>query len=469
MKELSLGETEQKALTGVLYNHIAFGTTMEVFGELTREGIERLHSLRKIFKNLLNHLSLADKLSEENYLLLGIPEDIQTSSLEEWSKNDQNKHLQSRALYFLHKLPKSNPHFMNPPKNRFPKEIRIGSRTVGFDHPTYFIAEIGANFDGNLEKAKRLMVEAKNAGADTAKFQSFLSKKIVSGRGFSKMTLKGVHGTWQRGVDEVFADAELPREWHKELFEYGKEIGIPFSSAPYDFEAVDLLDEIGVDYFKIGSGEITWHEMLEYVAKKGKPVMLSTGDSTLAEVDEAIRVIEGTGNRNLILLQCITNYPSKIESANINVLKTYQTAFDIITGYSDHSPGDIVPLAAVVLGARVIEKHFTMSKKDKGPDHPHSMEPHEFREKVEKIRSLETALGTTRKEVVEEESETVIVQRRALYANRDIMKGQILTREDIIELRPALGILPKYKALVIGRTAKIDIPAGEPIYWESLV
>lgn len=353
-------------------------------------------------------------------------------------------------------------------EKRFPKVIKIGQRLVGKEQPVYFIADIGANFDGSLEKAKKLALAAKEAGADCVKFQSFLASKIVSGPSFAKMKLKGVHGTWQKPIDQVFKEAEFPREWHKELFDYCKKIGITFSSAPYDFQAVDLLYELGVDFFKIGSGEITWPEMLRYIAKKGKPMILSTGDSLLSEVDEAVRVIEETGNNQLILLQCITNYPSKIESANINVLKTYQTAFEIITGYSDHSPGDIVVLGAVALGAKVIEKHFTLNKKDKGPDHPHSMEPWEFKRMVEKVRLLEKALGSQRKEVVEEEAETVIVQRRSLHAKRDIKKGEIIKKEDIIELRPAIGILPKYKDIVSGRKAKKDIGCYEAIKWEDI-
>jgi len=353
-------------------------------------------------------------------------------------------------------------------KKEFPKVIKIGQRLVGEGQPTYFIADIGANFDNDLEKAKKLALVAKESGADVVKFQSFLSSKIVSGPSFAKMKLKGIHGTWQKPIEEVFKEVEFPREWHKELFDYCRKIGVAFSSSPYDFEAVDLLDELGVDFFKIGSGEITWPEMLKYIAKKGKPMVLATGDSTLAEVDEAVRIIEETGNNNLVLLQCITNYPSKIESANINVLKTYQTAFNVITGYSDHSPGDIVVLGAVALGAKVIEKHFTLSKKDKGPDHPHSMEPQEFKQMVEKVRLLEKALGSTRKEVVKEEAETVIVQRRSLHANKDIKKGEIIKKEDIIELRPAVGILPKYKEIVVGRRAKTDINRYEAIYWENV-
>src|SRR3989344_5875805 len=262
----------------------------------------------------------------------------------------------------------------------FPNIIKIGNKTLSLNDPTFFIADIGANFDQNLNKAKQLALAAKEAGADVVKFQTFKSEKIVSGPSFSKMTLKGIHGKWQKPINEVYREAEFPHSWHKELMNYCREIGVMFSSSPYDFEAVDLLDELGVDFFKIGSGDITWHEMLEYIAKKNKPMILSTGDSTLAEVDEAVSVIEKTGNKNLILLQCITNYPAKIESANINVLKTYQTAYPgIITGYSDHSPGDVVILGSVALGGKVFEKHFTLNKKDKGPDHPHSMEPQEFK------------------------------------------------------------------------------------------
>lgn len=353
--------------------------------------------------------------------------------------------------------------------NKFPAIIKIGSRLVGEGQPVYFIADIGANFDGNLEKAKRLALAAREAGADVVKFQTFAADTIVSGPSFAKMRLKGVHGSWQKPIEQVFKEAELPRDWHRELALYCKEIGAAFASAPYDFAAVDLLNEIGVDFFKIGSGEITWLEMLKYIAGKNKPVILSTGDSALAEVDEAVRAIEETGNNNLILLQCVTNYPSKAESANIKVLKTYETAFNVITGYSDHSPGDTVVLGSIALGAKVIEKHFTLNKRDAGPDHPHSMEPGEFKQMVERVRMLEKALGTGRKEVAEEEFETVIVQRRSLHVKRDVGPGEIIKKEDIIELRPAVGLAPKYKDLVAGRMAKGDIKAREAIHWEDLI
>ncbi|MBK8946939.1 MAG: N-acetylneuraminate synthase family protein [Ignavibacteriae bacterium] len=353
-------------------------------------------------------------------------------------------------------------------KNYFPKQIKIGNKIIGEDYPTYIIAEIGANFDGNIEKAKELIKAAKECGADCAKFQSFKAEKIVSAGGFSKMKLKGIHGSWGRPVHEVFRDAEFPREWHKEINDYCIELGIDFSTSPYDFEAVDLCIDLNVPFIKIGSGEITWLEMLTFIAKKNKPMFLATGDATMSEIDEAIRTIESTGNNQLVLMQCITNYPSLIESANINVLKTFQTAFNILTGYSDHSPGPVVALGSIALGAKVIEKHFTLSNYDIGPDHPHSMNVNEFKRMVDYIRELEEALGSTRKVVVEEEAETVYVQRRGLYSTKFIPKGKIIDRDDLTVLRPALGIYPKYKDSVIGRTASKNIEEDAPIYWTDL-
>ncbi len=349
----------------------------------------------------------------------------------------------------------------------FNKEIKIGDRIVGKGHPSYIIAEIGANFDKKIDKAKKLIDAAKECGADCAKFQTFSTPKIVSEGGFSRMKLEGVHGSWGRTVSQVFKDAEFPREWHQEISDYCKKVGIDFSTSPYDFEAVDLCEKLDLPFIKIGSGDITWLEMLDYIARKGKPLMLATGDATMSEIDEAVRTIESTGNRNLILLQCITNYPSKIDSANVNVLKTYQTAFDILTGYSDHSPGPVVALASIVLGGCVIEKHFTLNKADKGPDHPHSMNPVDFKLLVDYVREIERAMGSTRKEVVVEEGETVFVQRRCLYAKRNIIAGKIIEAGDIDVLRPALGIPPKFKNIIIGKLAKINIEAGQPLFWEN--
>lgn len=350
----------------------------------------------------------------------------------------------------------------------FPQEIKIGSKTIGLNHPTYIIAEIGANFDGSIETAKKLVDAAKACGADCAKFQTFTAEKIVSDEGFKKMTLHGVHGSWGRSVYDVFKDVEFPHEWHKEIADYCKEVGIDFSTSPYDKEAVDLCADLDVPFIKIGSGDITWLSMLEYIAKKGKPMMLATGDATIAEIDEAVRTILATGNNQLILMQCVTNYPSKLESANIRVIEAYQKMYNIVTGYSDHAPGSVVALGAVALGARVIEKHFTLDKTLSGPDHPHSMNPEEFRFMVKSIRELEKSLGSSFKNVVEEEAETVFVQRRGLCAKQDIEEGAIIRPEDIDVLRPALGIPPKFEHVIAGKIANRKMVKGEPIFWEDI-
>ncbi|MCI8376140.1 MAG: flagellar biosynthesis protein FlgA [Lachnospiraceae bacterium] len=350
----------------------------------------------------------------------------------------------------------------------FNKNIKIGNRMIGEDYPTYIIAEIGGNFDGSIDKAKRLIDAAKEAGADCAKFQTFTAETIVSEGGFSKMELHGVHGSWGRTVSEVFKDVEFPMEWHYEIADYCKRVGIDFSTSPYFKEAVDLCADMNLPFIKIGSGEITWLEMLDYIARKGLPIMLGTGDATMSEIDEAVRTIENAGNKDLVLMQCITNYPSKIDSANVNVLKTYQSTFECLTGYSDHSPGHVVAFASVVLGGCVIEKHFTLNKTDKGPDHPHSMEPDEFKFMVDSIREVERAMGSTRKEVVAEEEETVFVQRRCLYAKKGLKAGQVITEADIDVLRPALGIPPKYKEIIVGKIVSKDIAARDPIFWEDL-
>lgn len=350
----------------------------------------------------------------------------------------------------------------------FPQEIKIGSKTVGLNQPTYIIAEIGANFDGSIETAKKLIDAAKACGADCAKFQTFTAEKIVSDEGFKRMTLHGVHGSWGRSVYDVFKDVEFPHEWHKEVADYCNKIGIDFSTSPYDKEAVDLCAELEVPFIKIGSGDITWLSMLEYIARKGKPMMLATGDATFSEIDEAVRTILATGNNQLILMQCITNYPSRLESANIRVIESYQKMYNILTGYSDHAPGSVVALGAVALGARVIEKHFTLDKTLNGPDHPHSMNPEEFSFMVNSIRELEKSLGTSFKNVVEEESETVYVQRRGLCAKRDIEEGAIIKPEDIDVLRPALGIPPKFEQKIAGKIANRKMIKGEPIFWEDI-
>ena len=349
------------------------------------------------------------------------------------------------------------------------KRIKIGERWVGLGKPTYIIAEIGSNFDGSLERAKMLIDLARDCGADAVKFQCFTANKIISKEGFEGLRI-GFQAKWEKSVYEVYKNAEFPREWHDELFHYATKKGLHFLSSPYDKEAVDLLDTLGVPTFKIGSGDITWHEMLRYIAKKEKPIILATGASTIAEIDEALKAIRAEGNNEIIILQSVTNYPSHFESANIRAMKAMGELFDALVGYSDHTSGIVVPLGAVSFGACVIEKHFTDDKHRKGPDHPFAMDVKEFREMVECIRALEKALGSPVKDLYEEEKETAILQRRCLRAAKDIPKGTKIAEDMIDVLRPLTkdALEPKYKRIVIGRNVKVDLGKGDPFTWRII-
>lgn len=352
-------------------------------------------------------------------------------------------------------------------------EIQIGSHIIGENHPTYFIADISANHDGDLERAKLLIRLAKEAGANAAKFQNFRAPKIVSDYGFKSMRDQLSHqATWKKSVFEVYKDASLPFEWTPVLREECAKVGIDYFSSPYDFEAVDMLDPY-VPAHKIGSGDIIWLEMLEHIACKGKPVILATGASTIGEVQLAVHTLLAI-NPQLVLMQCNTNYTASLENfdhIHLRVLNTYHSLFpQVILGLSDHTSRHATVLGAVTLGARVIEKHLTDDNRRIGPDHPFSMTPQTWADMVERTRELERALGSADKYVADNEQQTVIVQRRCLRAARPIQAGETLTRAMIDVLRPATpgAILPAELAAVIGARALVDIPEGKELRWLDL-
>jgi sialic acid synthase SpsE len=349
------------------------------------------------------------------------------------------------------------------------KRIKLGDRWIGQGEPCYLIAEIGSNFNGSLERAKKLIDLAKSSGADAVKFQCFATDKIISKEGFQDL-LVGFQAQWGKSVYQVYKDAQFPRHWHNELFSYTKSKGMDFLSSPYDREAVDILDELGVGALKIGSGDITWLEMVKYIASKGKPVIIGAGASTIQEIDEAVKAIRSQGNQEIVLLQCVTNYPSCFESANIRAMEAMGEMFDVLVGYSDHTPGSIVPLGAVALGACIIEKHFTDDKTLAGPDHAFAMDNNDFKEMADSIRLLEKALGTCEKSLYSEESETVILQRRCLRAAKDIFAGEVITKDKIAILRPLAGncLAPKYENDIIRKKVKAELKKGDPFTWDVI-
>jgi sialic acid synthase SpsE len=353
------------------------------------------------------------------------------------------------------------------------KEIKIADRWIGGEHPTYFIADISANHDGDLERARMLIRLAKEVGADAAKFQNFRAPKIVSDYGFKSLGGQLSHqAKWKKSVFEVYDDASISFDWTPILKETCDEVGIHYFSSPYDFEAVDMLEPY-VPAYKAGSGLMSWPEMLVYMASKNKPILMATGASDMGEVVANTRTVLDV-NADVVLMQCNTNYTASEENfdhIHLNVLKSYATVFPgVVLGLSDHTSGHATVLGAVALGARVIEKHFTDDTSREGPDHPFSMDPDTWADMVARTRELERALGSTDKRVADNERDTLIVQRRCLRAAREIKAGEILTREMIDVLRPASpgAIEPVRIDQALGTKVLEDVPLGEALYWTML-
>lgn len=351
--------------------------------------------------------------------------------------------------------------------------LKIGKRTISEDSPAYFIADIASNHDGSLERAKKLITLARKAGADGAKFQHFLADKIVSKYGFENLGGQFSHQKkWPKPVYDIYKDASLPREWTKELKRHCDREGIDFFSSPYDMEAIDLLNKY-VSVYKIGSGDITWPEILVRMAKTGKPLILSTGASTQADVDRALKIILPL-NKKLAILQCNTNYTGTEENfkyVSLNVIKLYRKLYPkLIVGLSDHTPNHSTVLGAIALGARIIEKHFTDDNSRSGPDHAFSMNPVTWKEMVDRSRELESSFGNKKKIVENNEKETVVLQRRCVRAAVDIKAGDTLTREKLAVLRPAPkdAVMPYDMDRVLGRKARKSISAGDVITPASL-
>src|SRR5271166_5176984 len=337
--------------------------------------------------------------------------------------------------------------------------IQLNGREISPAAPVYFIADIASNHDGDLERAKALILAAKDAGADAVKFQHFKAEQIVSDYGFRSLgALLGHQNKWGKPVFDVYRQYECNRDWNLTLVEVARKAKIDFMTTPYDYEAVAMLDSY-LPAYKIGSGDITWIEFVRHVAAQGKPIMLATGASSMADVERAVEAILSV-NRKLVLMQCNTNYTGSIENfryVNLRVLETYAKRWpDLIRGLSDHTPGHATVLGAVALGARVIEKHFTDDNGREGPDHPFSMSPVTWRSMVDRCRELEAALGDGYKRVETNERDTVVLQRRCLRLKGPKRAGEALAPGDLEYLRPAPpeSIEPYRLEVAVGKFAR---------------
>jgi sialic acid synthase SpsE len=353
------------------------------------------------------------------------------------------------------------------------KKIKFGNRTIGQGDPLYFIADIGANHDGDLNKAFDLIELAKEAGAGAAKFQNFQASKIVSKVGFENLGLQLSHqANWKKSVFEVYEDASISLDWTPLLKKKCDEVGIDFFTSPYDFESVDGVDPY-VDLYKIGSGDITWLEIIEYISKKKKPVLIATGASEMTDVVRAMNTIEAITN-DIVLMQCNTNYTvdkDKYKYVNLNVLKLFSHRFpNTILGLSDHTVGHATVLGAVALGALVIEKHFTDSNDLEGPDHKFAMNPKSWRDMVDNANEVYYALGDGLKRIEENEKKSLIVQRRSLRAAHDLSVGSIITKADLEALRPIPedGFAPYQIEELLGKVITKTLVQGEHITLKNI-
>lgn len=346
------------------------------------------------------------------------------------------------------------------------KEIRIGNRVISHRDCPYFIADIAANHDGDINRAFLLIELAKKSGADAAKFQNFKADKIVSDMGFKKMDGQLSHQkSWGKSVFEVYQDASVDDQWTPLLKAKCNEVGIEYLTTAYDFESADWADKY-VNGFKIGSGDITWHEMLAHIASKKKPIMLATGAATLKEVEMAMDIISKQIS-DIVLMQCNTNYtidPDNFKYINLNVLKTYKEMYpDAVLGLSDHTMGFATVLGAIALGARVIEKHFTDDNNRAGPDHRFSTTPRDWEKMVIASKQLFSALGDGVKRIELNETGTSIVQKRGLYLLHNIPCGDMINHSDLIPLRPRSekGFEPYEIDRIVGKKALKNLMAYE--------
>ena len=346
--------------------------------------------------------------------------------------------------------------------------FKINQHEINSNSPTYFIADIAANHDGSLEKAKELIYMASEAGANAAKFQHFKAKTIVSDYGFKNLGSQFSHQkTWKKSIFETYKDAEVPLEWTPILAATCKDAGIDFFTSPYDINDIDYINSF-VPAFKVGSGDITYHDIILKMAYYHKPLILATGASCIQEVIATMAAIEPINN-NIVLMQCNTNYTadqSNFKYINLNVLKSYALLFpQAILGLSDHTLGYSTVLGSIALGAKVIEKHFTNNNNLDGPDHKFSMTPKSWKEMVSCARELENALGSAIKKIEQNEEETVILQRRSLRATQNFKKGSTITSDMFIALRPAPKdtILPFDLNKLIGKKLSNDIKEGQAL------
>lgn len=346
-------------------------------------------------------------------------------------------------------------------------KLKIGNREVGEGLPVFIVAELSANHLQKLDLALKTIDAIKEAGADAVKLQTYRPDTITIDVKNEYFLVKGSTPWDGQYLYDLYKNAYTPWEWHPRLFEHANDLGLICFSSPFDKTAVDFLEELGCPAYKVASFEITDIPLIEYIATKGKPIILSTGIATLADVEEAVSACRRVGNDQIILLKCVSSYPTPYEEVNLRTLKNMAETFNVLVGLSDHTLGISVPVASVVLGAVMIEKHFILDRELGGPDSVFSLEPHEFKLMVEAVRQVESALGKVTYELTEGQKSGRKFAR-SLFVVEDMKKGEVFTEKNVRSIRPGYGLHPRYLGYIIGRRAKVDIPKGTPLSWELI-
>ena len=345
------------------------------------------------------------------------------------------------------------------------KFLEINNRRIGPDYSTYIVAEMSANHNQSFDEAVKIIEAAQQAGADAVKLQTYTPDTITLDCDTAYFRIE-IDGLWKgRTLYDLYGEAYTPWEWQPRLKKIADRCGIGLFSSPFDATAVDFLEKMDLPAYKIASFEITDLPLIRKTAETGKPVILSTGMASLAEIDEAVRAIRSTGNHQLALLKCTSAYPAPPEEMNLRTIEHLSRAYNIPVGLSDHTLSYAVAVAAVSLGACIIEKHFTLRRADGGPDSAFSLEPAEFEEMVLAVRTAEKAIGSVRYEAGEKEKDNRLF-RRSLFAVEDIKAGEVFTQQNIRSIRPGHGLHPRYLDMVLGEKAAENIPRGTPLGWK---
>jgi len=345
--------------------------------------------------------------------------------------------------------------------------MQINGRKIGPDHPPYIVAELSGNHNGSLDRAKKSIETAKDCGVDAIKIQTYNADSMTINSDKSDFVIK--KGLWKGyKLYDLYKEAHTPYEWHKELFSYALSLGITIFSTPFDESAVDLLEDLNTPAYKIASFELTDLPLIEYVAKKRKPMLISTGMASQEEIKEALNTAKDNGAESILLFHCISSYPAPAEEANLRQIINLRDKFEVLVGLSDHTIGNICSISAISLGACAIEKHFTINRKDKGPDSDFSLEPHELSNLVLQTNIAWKALGIKSFKRPKIESDNLVF-RRSLYYINDIKAGEKVTQKDIRRIRPGFGLPPKYYEEIIGKTLLIDVVRGQAIKWSDFI